>query len=97
MSDTATFWRGLLVFFFCIMLSLLLFWSGGLVIDNLHEKAGDLPGSDSNFAKTAGGQVYFFINCFYGLCYIIPILGLAIFLQSIVKKVGTSQYDYRRL
>ena len=71
---------------------------GGKVIDDVHEWKVQHPleGDNSDFYKNTNGQVYFFINLFYVLMYIIPVLGAAIFAQSIIKKVRSDRYNYGR-
>ena len=85
----------MLAFFICCAIGLTMSFMGGYVIDTVHEKMLDAPGSDSDFAQQSEGMVYFFINTYYLLTYAIPALGAIIFGQSIIKRVRQSDFVYR--
>jgi hypothetical protein len=90
-----TFWWGFIAFLICCVCGLFLAFWGGYFIDVMHEQAITLPGHDSSFALNSEWLVYWYINAYYLVCYVIPVLGAVIFGQSIVKRVRASQYSYR--
>ena len=95
MATFSTFWWGFLAFCICCVTGLILSFLGGYFIEILHEQAITLPGHDSDFAVQTQGNVYWYINLFYFVCYCIPILGAVIFGQSVVKRVRVSGYGFR--
>ena len=95
--NTGAFWYGFVVFIICSFLGCLLALTGGLVIDNLIEQTATLPYQCSGTGDTGIGcqmqqDIYWFINYFYFICYVLPALGAALFFQSITARVGMSQY-----
>jgi len=95
MADMGTFWYGFLAFILCCAVGLTLSWSGGYVIDTIHEKMLDAPGHDSDFATANESNVYWAINMYYLIMYGVPVIGAIIFGQSIVKRVRKDQFTYR--
>jgi hypothetical protein len=97
MAVFSIFWDGFLVFIICCAIGFIMSYSGGKVIDEIHEwkVKTPLPGDTSDFYVATHNQVYWFINLYYALMYGIPVLGAAIFAQSIIKRVRSSQYTYR--
>ena len=100
MATFSTFWWGFLVFvIFCVAGLIMSFW-GGFFLDSIIEETSTLPHQCHGTGDTGIGcqmqqDIYWFINLYYLVCYIIPVLGAVIFGQSIVKRVRMSQYDYR--
>jgi hypothetical protein len=66
------------------------------MIDEIHEWKVEHPmaGDTSDFYIQSHDQVYWFINLYYVIMYLIPVIGAAIFGQSIIKKVRTDRYNY---
>ena len=95
MAEFGTFYFGFLAFVICCLVGLVMSWIGGGLIDTLHETGKDLPGSDSDFANDTQGQVYWAMNLYYFLMYVIPVIGAVIFGQSILKRVRQSRYEWR--
>lgn len=88
----STFWWGFVAFLLFCVVGLILTFFGGYLIDYIHEDSASWPGQDSNFANDSLWTVYWFINCYYFVCYCIPVLGAIIFGQSLVKRVRMSGY-----
>jgi hypothetical protein len=95
MAEFTTFWYGFLVFIIFTINAIFVSFYGGFLIDTIHATGETLPGSTSDFAQQSSGQVYWFINLFYLICYAWPVLGGLVFAQAILKKGRTSQYIYR--
>ena len=100
MAQTSTFFAGMLAFFiFCGTGLILTYVGGGLIIDNLHEMSvnGDIPPppAETDLTQAMRGDLYWFINLFYFVCYGVSILGGVIFGQAIVKRIRMGEYVYR--
>lgn len=95
MAEFNTFYWGFLAFVICCVCAFVMSWSGGYLIDKLHEDSSTFPGHDSNFAQQTQGQIYFYINLYYLIMYILPVLGAIIWGQAIIKRVRQSAYQYR--
>lgn len=96
-----SFWAGFTIFVLCCIVGFLMSYGGGRIVDEVHERAiqaGVLEPDGSMNAFQSGTQstLYFFINYYYLICYIIPVFGALIWGQSIVKRVRSTQYTYRR-
>jgi hypothetical protein len=72
-------------------------FAGGMLIDRLYmtlDEEGYIHG-DKLSAKWGNIQedtMFWFINAFYFLCYMVPFLGGGVFVQSIAKRTSGSQY-----
>jgi hypothetical protein len=95
MAEFSTFWAGFLFFLMCCVVTIIMAFYGGNFIDIMHNQQQILPGHDSDFATAAEGQVYWWINLYYAIMYMIPILGAVVWGQSIIKRVRESQYTWR--
>lgn len=92
MTTFSTFWWGFLAFVvFCVAGLIMAFW-GGFLIDTVFEQSHNLPNQDTPTAYAMQRDIYWFVNLYYFICYLIPVLGAVIFGQSIVKRVRGSTY-----
>lgn len=92
-----TFYFGYVILFLCCFISFLMAFAGGMFIDKLYNALDErdligAPGLTTEWANAQTGFVYEFMNMYYGLCYIVPFIGLAVFFQSIAKRTSGSQY-----
>lgn len=92
-----TFYFGYTILILCCFVSFLMAFAGGIFIDNLYTALNERsligsPGLSSEWANVQVPHLYTLMNMFYGLCYIIPFLGLAVFFQSIARRTSGSQY-----
>lgn len=92
-----TFYFGYVILFIACFLSFLMAFSGGMFIDKLYSALDERsmigsPGLSSEWATAQEGHIYTFMNMYYGLCYIVPFIGLAVYFQSIAKRTSGSQY-----
>lgn len=92
-----TFYFGFVVLFLCCFVAFLMSFAGGLFIDRLYSglDARNLigsPGLSADWAAAQASSIYTMMNLYYGLCYITPFIGLAVFFQSIAKRTSGSQY-----
>lgn len=92
-----TFYYGYIILFMACFVSFLMAFSGGMFIDKLYialDARGYIgaPGLPADWAATQAANIYTFMNMYYGLCYIVPFIGLAVFFQSIAKRTSGSQY-----
>lgn len=94
MATFSTFWWGFLTFIiFCVGGLVMGFW-GGYLLDTVVEESNHLPYQNTPMAATMQTDINWFINLFYFICYLIPVIGAVIFGQSIVKRVRMSTYSY---
>ena len=68
-------------------------FAGGMVIDTLTlGTTGNLllnnSGVSPGFQTAQQSTMFFFINFYYFLCYAIPLLGIVIFIQSILPRTS---------
>lgn len=101
MAVFESFWSGFAIFIICCLIGFFMSYAGGKVIDTVHETAinASMLKSDAtmnDYQAGTQGTLYFFINFYYFLMYAIPVAGTLIWGQSIVKRVRSSQYTYRR-
>lgn len=87
------FGTGFILMIICITLGILMSFAGGTLIDMLTMgKTGQILTNNSHisadFQKSQLGTMFWFINLYYFLCYAIPILGVAIFIQSILPRTS---------
>lgn len=91
------FGAGFIIMMFCITSSILLAFVGGTVIDTLTMgSTGETLLNNSGVApewKTAQyNTMWIFINIYYFICYCLPVLGIAIFIQSMLPKTTGDRY-----
>src|SRR5574344_67605 len=92
-----TFYFGYIILFMCCFISFLMAFAGGSFIDKLYTALDDQgmigePGLNAVWANAQESHIFTFMNMYYGLCYIVPFIGLAVFFQSIAKRTSGSQY-----
>ncbi len=91
-----TFYFGYVILFLCCFVSFVFAFAGGLFIDKMYTAFDDkgLIGEPGLNAEWAYSQsfIYQFMNMYYGLCYIVPFIGLAVYFQSVAKRTSGSQY-----
>ncbi len=92
-----TFYFGYVILFLCCFISFVMAFAGGAFMDKLYtalderEMIGE-PGLSEVWANAQESHIFTIMNMFYGLCYIVPFIGLAVFFQSIAKRTSGSQY-----
>lgn len=92
-----TFYFGYVILFLCCFIAFVMSFAGGLFIDRMYmafDEKGYIgaPGLTANWAAAQVGNIYTIMNMYYGLCYITPFIGLAVFFQSIARRTSGSQY-----
>ena len=92
-----SFYTGWVIFFVCCITGFLMAFSGGMLIDRLYQsldEAGYIQGAhiSTDWADAQGATAFWFINLFYFMCYMIPVLGGAVFIQGIAKRTSGNQY-----
>jgi hypothetical protein len=95
LATFSTFWWGFLAFAIFTVGGLLMAFWGGYFIDLMHDHVSQtLPYQDTPMATTMQRDIYWFINLYYLACDCMPVIGAAIWGQSIVKRVRTGAYSY---
>lgn len=92
-----TFYFGYVVLFLSCFIAFIMSFAGGIFIDNLYSALDQrgligAPGLSPDWALAQESNIYTFMNLYYGLCYIVPFIGLALYFQSIAKRTSGSQY-----
>lgn len=93
------FGTGFIIMIICITCGILLSYVGGMFIDSLTMgDTGELLLNNTQVPistewRTAQfGQMWFLVNLYYFLCYCIPVLGIVIFIQSILPRTSGDRY-----
>lgn len=90
-----TFWWGFLAFLIFTIAGIVMAFYGGYFLDTMtNDVVSRLPNPDPAMTDQMQADIYWFINLFYLVCDFMPVLGGAIWGQSIVKRVRVSQYAY---
>jgi hypothetical protein len=96
MATFSTFWWGFLAFIIFTVAGLIMAFFGGMFIDIFtNGVVQTLPYQNTALATKMQGDIYWFINMYYLACDMMPVLGGAIFGQSIVKRVRTGTFSVR--
>jgi hypothetical protein len=91
-----TFYFGYVILILCCFISFIMAFSGGMFIDKFYTALDEkgligAPGITGDWATSQESNIMF-MNMYYGLCYIVPFIGLAVYFQSIAKRTSGSQY-----
>jgi ABC-type amino acid transport system permease subunit len=91
------FGNGFILMIVCIAAGILLAFVGGTVIDTMTMgKTGEpfVNNSDipTEWKNSQDATMWWFINLYYFICYALPVLGVAIFIQSILPKTSGDKY-----
>ncbi len=95
MSSARSMWSGFLVFLICSVTALIMFFALGTVVDNVSDQfyisgfydLSDNPEWEGSYGNTTAPM----INIFYFALYLIPILGLAVFILSIFRRYWSTR------
>lgn len=96
-AGTQIFGTGFVIMLICICSGILLAYAGGMFIDTLTMgDTGELLLNNSGVApewQTAQfSTMWFLINLYYFICYCLPVLGIVIFIQSILPRTPGDRY-----
>lgn len=96
-ADFQIFGMGFVLMIICIAIGILMSFAGGTVIDILTTGTGGkalLNNSmvSSDFQASQQSTMWFFVNLYYFLCYAVPVLGIVIFIQSILPRTSGDRY-----
>lgn len=95
LATFSTFWWGFIAFIIFTVAGLIMAFFGGMIIDMFtNQIAQTLPYQDTAMAVLMQRDIYWFINFYYLACDLMPVLGAAIWGQSIVKRVRTGAYSW---
>jgi len=97
MATFQIFGTGFVLMIVCITLGILMAYAGGTLIDRLTMgDTGDILLNNSHvspdFQKAQQGTMWWFVNLYYFICYALPVLGIVIFIQSILPKTSGDRY-----
>jgi hypothetical protein len=92
-----TFYFGYVILFLSCFIAFMMAFAGGTFIDKLYTALDQRsmigsPGLSAPWAAAQTPGLFTLMNMYYGLCYITPFIGLAVFFQSIAKRTSGSQY-----
>lgn len=90
------FWLGFVAFIIFTVGGLIMAFFGGYFIDTItsHATLEKIPMQDAPIATTMQQDIFWFINLYYFVCDMMPVMGAVIWGQSIVKRVRTGAYYY---
>jgi hypothetical protein len=95
LTTFSTFWWGFVAFIIFTVAGLIMAFFGGMILDLFtNEIAQTLPYQDTAMAEKMQQDIFWFINFYYLACDLMPVLGAAIWGQSIVKRVRTGSYSW---
>ena len=94
---------GATLLFVAILTGIVMSWIGGQLIDGFYANSLNgqplVPDSLITYAQgpfytaTSGmTEMIYFVNLFYALCYVLPLLGCALLWQSLVKYQSAEYY-----
>lgn len=92
-----SFYTGYVIFVMCCIVGFLMAFAGGMLIDRLYitlDDQGYIQGDKipESWGDIQGETMFWFINAFYFLCYMVPMLGGGVYIQGIAKRTSGSQY-----
>ncbi len=93
MSNFRDVWSGFLIMVFFCMVGVLWSYVGGMLIDQTYyylQSRNMFPANGSEWANA--GDINFIVNLHYGICYFFPILGIALFIRTVIRRQGYDQY-----
>jgi hypothetical protein len=87
------FGTGFVLMIFCIASGILLSFAGGTLIDTFtigpaSETLTNNTHVSADFQAAQAATMYWFINLYYFICYALPVLGIGIFIQSILPQTS---------
>jgi len=83
-------WQGFVIMVICILIGLLLSMTGGVVVDTIVTELDEQGFDDVPDKWNYQGNQNSMVNLFYVVVYIIPLLGIIIFIMSVIAR---QQYD----
>ena len=92
-----TFYFGYVILITSCFVAFLMSFAGGTFIDKFYAEMDEKgyigePGLDAKWADVQVVNIYTVMNMYYGLCFITPFIGLAVYFQSIARRTSGSQY-----
>lgn len=93
-----SFYTGFVIFLLCCIVGFLMSYSGGMLIDRLYmnlDNIGYINNATHMTAEWAAAQnntIWTFINLYYFICYMVPVMGGAVYFQGIAKRTGGNVY-----
>lgn len=98
-AETGAFWTGWVILVLCCLTGFIMSFAGGVVLDSLYtgmDRQGLIMSDDIspewNAAQMSGFNQY--SSLYYLLAGLTPILGIIIFIKSVVIRTVGSRYNY---
>jgi hypothetical protein len=94
------FYTGWIILVLCCITGFIMSFTGGLILDSLFTgldsaKVIENPAMmTQEWSDVQHNTMYSYINMYYFLCYLTPLIGVAVFGISIVRRTVGSRYDY---
>lgn len=93
------FYTGWIILVLCCVTGFLMAFTGGMIIDSLTTgSTGDTLLTDAKvpiptaWRNAQDSTMWFFVNTYFFVCYMVPVLGVAVFFKSNVRETSGSQY-----
>jgi hypothetical protein len=98
MSNFKDIWGGFYLMVACCVLGLILAFAGGYVLDRLYGGLDDMGLIDSTNPDWTNGSWEVLggaMNLYYFFCFLLPIIGIACFIKTIIARQGYDQHLYQ--
>jgi hypothetical protein len=91
------FYTGWVILVLCCMTGFMMSFLGGTIIDRLYtslDNANMIQGTmvSAEWNTAQDDTMWTFINAYYFLCYLTPILGVIVYFQAIIRKTQGNRY-----
>ena len=83
-------WQGFVVMVICMLLGVIMSMTGGVIVDTLVTELDEQGFDDVPDAWDYEGNQNIFVNLFYVVMYMIPLIGIIVFIMSVIAR---QQYD----
>ena len=92
MSSFSDIWQGFVIMVvFCIVGAVMALF-GGLILDQVYLRMDIMGAFDVPPAWDSMDELNFGMNLYYGVCMLFPIVGIAAFIKTIIRKQGYDSY-----
>lgn len=92
MTSFAAVWQGFVIMIISIVIGVLMSFAGGTVIDSTVDGFTSAGVYDVPAGWDTTRQINILINIYYFIMYLIPTIGIAIFLTTVVKRQKYDRY-----
>lgn len=92
MTSFASVWQGFVIMVVSIVIGVMMSFAGGIVVDSLIDGFTVAGVYDVPAAWDSTGRINTLVNIYYFTMYLIPIIGIAVFITTVFKRQRYDQY-----